>query len=61
MSNVRQAVESGDIEYIRNLLKSGTSVNKVFDGNKTILSMALENNKFEIIDFLLEVPQIDVN
>ena len=53
--------KEGDLEGVRASLQKGTEVNKKDEYGRTGLIVALMNNHNPLVEFLLKIPNIDVN
>jgi ankyrin repeat protein len=60
---LREAIQKGDVEKVRELIASGANVNEIYDTDTatTPLFLAIEKRKLEIIRLLLQVPTLTIN
>ncbi|KAL6058165.1 Arf-GAP with coiled-coil, ANK repeat and PH domain-containing protein [Balamuthia mandrillaris] len=61
MNVVFRAVKSGDVDRVREWLEGGNDVNSVDKRGETLLSVAIEEGQEEMLEFLLQQENCDVD
>ncbi|ORY85909.1 ankyrin, partial [Neocallimastix californiae] len=55
------SIASGNSKAFEILLNHGADPNTKNDGGRSLLSLAIDNNNFSILEFLLNQPNVHIN